>query len=285
MVAFSPLTTSNGGAITRGGLIFRLMDPRQLVHPSFTTPTTSQGGTVHDAVSKFPHEVADIVAHLAWTPHDENELVEYLDRCASLATRIIPGADHAGITVHTDTGDPVTVAHTDQRTLAVDQSQYDAGDGPCLHAMRSGDLVRVDVATSRARWPQFTTDAEHAGVRSFLAAPLGTGVTALGALNLYSDSADGFGPDDDPLLLLVVEHATRAITDYLLLKAAATHVGQLQEAMVTRAPIEQAKGILMALHTCDSDTAFTMLRTESQNTNTKLNTVARAFINAHTGQH
>ena len=236
-------------------------------------------------MSKNPHEVADVVAHLAWTPHDENELVEYLDRCVTLATRIIAGADHAGVTVPTDTGHPATVAHTDQRTLAVDQSQYDANEGPCLHAMRSGDLVRVDIATSAQRWPLFTADAERAGVRSFLAAPLGTGVTALGALNLYSDSADGFGPDDDPLLLLLVEHATRAITDYLLLKAAATHVGQLQEAIASRAPIEQAKGILMALHTCDSDTAFTLLRTESQNTNTKLSTVARAFVATHTGEH
>ncbi|UZJ27052.1 GAF and ANTAR domain-containing protein (plasmid) [Rhodococcus antarcticus] len=260
------------------------MDPSPLVHPSSAAPAPVQSGTIHDAVSKNPHEVADIVANLAWTPHDEDELVEYLDRCAGLATRTIGGADHAGITGHTDTGAPVTIAHTDKRTLVIDQSQYAAGDGPCLHAMRSGDLVRVDVATSRARWPQFTADSEHAGVRSFLAAPLGTGSTALGALNLYSDSPDGFGPDDDPLLLLLVEHATRAITDYRLLTAAATHTRQLQEAMATRAPIEQAKGILMALHHCDSDTAFTMLRTESQNTNTKLNTVARAFITAHTGQ-
>ncbi len=260
------------------------MDPSPLVLPSSSTTTRFQSGTIHDAVSKNPHEVADVVANLAWTPHDENELVEYLDRCAALATRIITGADHAGITVHTDTGAPVTVAHTDRRTLLVDQSQYDADEGPCLHAMRSGTLVRVDVATSRARWPQFTTDAEQAGVRSFLAAPLGTGVTALGALNLYSSSAIGFGPDDDPLLLLLVAHATRAITDHLLLRAAAAEARQLQEAMATRAPIEQAKGILMANHSCDAAAAFTMLRVESQNTNTKLYAVARAFIAAHTGQ-
>ncbi len=260
------------------------MDPRPLVHPGSAAPEPVQSGTIHDAPSKSPHEVADIVANLAWTPHDEDELVEYLDRCAGLATRTISGADHAGITVHTDAGAPVTIAHTDRRTLVVDQSQYDVGDGPCLHAMRRGDLVRVDLATSRDRWPHFTAAAEHAGVRSFLAAPLGTGTTALGALNLYSGSPDGFGPDDDPLLLLLVEHATRAITDYLLLTAAATHVGQLQEAMTTRAPIEQAKGILMAHHHCDSNTAFTMLRTESQNTNTKLNAVARAFVTARTGQ-
>lgn len=102
-------------------------------------------------------------------------------------------AAHSGVTVHTGTGAPVTVAHTDPRTLVIDHRQYDADEGPCLYAMRSGALVRVDVATSREQWPVFAAAAEDAGVRSFLAAPFGTGVTALGALNLYSGSADGFG--------------------------------------------------------------------------------------------
>jgi len=60
--------------------------------------------------------------------------------------------------------------------------------------------------------------------------------------------------------------------------------GQLQEAMESRASIEQAKGILMAIHNCDAAAAFTMLRTESQSTQIKLNAVARAFVAAHTGQ-
>ena len=260
------------------------MDPSPLVHPSSVTTAARESGTIHDAVSKNPHEVADIVANLAWTPHDGNELVEFLERCVTLATRIITGSDSAGITVHDDTGRLLTVAHTNPRTLLVDQMQQDTEHHPCVHAMRSGDLVRVDVATSRARWPEFAAAAAEVGVQSLLVAPLGSGVPALGALTLYSDSSAGFGPDDDPLLLLLVGHATRAVTDYLLLASTAREVGQLQEAMVSRAPIEQAKGILMALHTCDADTAFTLLRTESQNTNTRLHTVARAFVAAYTGQ-
>lgn len=51
---------------------------------------------------------------------------------------------------------------------------------------------------------------------------------------------------------------------------------------MSRAPNEQAKGILMAIHNCDAAAAFTLLRAESQNTNTKLNAVARAFVTAHT---
>ena len=261
------------------------MNPSPLVHPTSPTTAAPETSIVHEAVHATPHEVADIVANLAWTPHDGDELVEFLERCVTLATRVITGAGSAGIIVYTDTGRPLTVAHSNPRTLLVDQVQQDTEHHPCVHAMRSGDLIRVDVATSHARWPVFTTAAAAVGVESFLAAPLGSGVPALGVLTLYSDTPVGFGPDDDPLLLLLVGHATRALTDYLLLAAATREVGQLQEAMASRAPIEQAKGILMALHTCDADAAFTLLRTESQNTNTKLHTVAQALVAAHTGQH
>lgn len=245
---------------------------------------TRQSGTVHDAVSKNPHEVADIVANLAWTPREDNELVDYLGTCVTVAARVITGADHAGITVRTATGAPVTVAHTDRRTQVLDQCQQDAGEGPCLQAMGSGAMVRGEVATSGEQWPVFTAAAEAAGVRSVLAAPLGTGVPTAGALTLYSDSADGFTPEEDPLLLLLASHATRAFQDYLRLRAAELQVGQLQEAMASRAPIEQAKGILMAVHKCDAEAAFILLRVQSQNTNTKLNTVAQAFVTAHTGR-
>ena len=260
------------------------MDTSLLVRRSPTPSATRLSGTVHDAVSKNPHEVADIVANLAWTPREDNELAEYFRSCVTVANRVITGADHAGITVRTSTGAPVIVAHTDRRTQVLDQCQYDAGAGPCLPAMGSGAVVRGEVASSGEQWPVFTAAAIDAGVRSFLAVPLGTGVSTAGALTLYSDSADGFGPEEDPLLLLLAGHATRALQDYLRLRAAEIKVGQLEEAMASRAPIEQAKGILMAVHHCDADAAFILLRVQSQNTNTKLNTVAQAFVNAHTGR-
>ena len=245
---------------------------------------TRQSGTVHDAVSKNPHEVADIVANLAWTPREDNELAEFFRTCATVANRVIAGADHAGMTVRTDTGTPLVAAHTDRRTQVLDQCQYAAGAGPCLQAMDTGAVVLGEVAASSKQWPVFTAAATDAGVRSFLAAPLGTGGPTAGALTLYSDSADGFGPEEDPLLLLLLGHATRAFQDYLRLRDAEVKVGQLQEAMASRAPIEQAKGILMAVHHCDAEAAFILLRIQSQNSNTKLNTVARAFVTAHTGR-
>ncbi|MES5821311.1 ANTAR domain-containing protein [Streptomyces sp. RG80] len=51
-------------------------------------------------------------------------------------------------------------------------------------------------------------------------------------------------------------------------------VGQLRRAIVSRPVIDQARGILMAAHSCTSEEAWAILRTTSQLSNTKLRTVA-----------
>lgn len=61
-------------------------------------------------------------------------------------------------------------------------------------------------------------------------------------------------------------------------RAAQTELEQLRQALVSRAPIEQAKGILMAQRACPADEAFEILRTLSQDTNVKLRDVARSLI-------
>jgi AmiR/NasT family two-component response regulator len=49
---------------------------------------------------------------------------------------------------------------------------------------------------------------------------------------------------------------------------------QLRAALTSRPEIEQAKGVLMALHACDADEAFQKLVHESQTKNLKLYEVA-----------
>jgi response regulator NasT len=55
----------------------------------------------------------------------------------------------------------------------------------------------------------------------------------------------------------------------------------LQGAFGRRALIEQAKGILMARHAVDADTAFTMLREHSQRNGRKVSDVAAAVVESH----
>lgn len=239
-------------------------------------------GVVHKVVATDPQGVADLVANLSWTVLDEHDLLEYLQRCASLSVRLVAGADHASITITTAaSGESFTTVWTDEVTVAVDTAQYAAGDGPCLEAVRTGEVVRVDVATAAARWPGFAADATAIGVRSFLSAPIGDTEHRAGALNLFSTGEGGFDGDDD-LLMMIVDYAERTITDYTRLQHTQDLVEQLRQAMVTRAPIEQAKGILMAVHRITAEQAFELLRKQSQDTNIKLNALAVEFVATHT---
>jgi len=58
----------------------------------------------------------------------------------------------------------------------------------------------------------------------------------------------------------------------------AEEAGQLREAMSSRAPIEQAKGILMTLRGFDSETAWAELKRASSEENVKLRDLALALV-------
>ncbi|MGZ4523665.1 MAG: ANTAR domain-containing protein [Mycobacteriaceae bacterium] len=234
----------------------------------------ASGAHVHEAVAKHPHEVADIVIGLAWTLRDADDLLEVLQRTVDMAVKVVVGATNAGVTVAVS-GPPFTAAATNSLTLQVDARQYAAGDGPCLQAARTGEVVLVDLTTSPQQWPEFTTDARNVGVQSVLALPLG-------ALNIYGPKIDAFSGRHVALLRVLTEQISRTVAEYATTIAATDLEAHLRQALVSRAPIEQAKGILMAVHHCTADEAFDRLRTQSQDTNTKLHDVATAFVATHT---
>ncbi|MEV4603944.1 ANTAR domain-containing protein [Amycolatopsis sp. NPDC049253] len=62
----------------------------------------------------------------------------------------------------------------------------------------------------------------------------------------------------------------------------AARVKQLEDALATRAVIEQAKGMIMVLRSWSADDAFAALREVSQYTNVKLPDVAAVVVAAGT---
>ncbi|OXM57557.1 transcriptional regulator [Amycolatopsis thailandensis] len=206
---------------------------------------------------------------------------ELLDAVCAQAVRAIPGADLASVTaIHT--GSPRTAASTDDRAVEIDRVQYALGDGPCLEAARSGEIVRLSVSTADRAWPDFATTARKLGVGSYLAAPLHIDETLSGALNLFGFGDHGFRDSDSELLKLyttVVSSGLRTARRYRDTRRLAL---QLEDAMRTRGVIEQAKGILMAVHKVSADEAFRLLVTESQHNNTKLHEVASRFVRSVT---
>jgi ANTAR domain-containing protein/PAS domain-containing protein len=67
-------------------------------------------------------------------------------------------------------------------------------------------------------------------------------------------------------------------------QALQTEVGQLRAAMASRAPIEQAKGILMLLTSCGDQVAFDLLAHISSHTHRKVRDVAQVITESAAGR-
>ena len=224
-----------------------------------------------------PAELGRMLVRIGRSVNDEEDLLELLQQFVEIAHEAIDGADSSGVTIDMG-GRTYTAVHTDERTLRVDAEQYDAGDGPCLHASRTGSVVLVDAEEAKDRWPRFCAAARAQGIRSFLAAPLFTNEQAVGSFNLYGRERAAFDSVDTEVLDLLTTTVSRTIGDFARYKSAALVAQTIEGALVNRAPIEQAKGMLMALHGIDANAAFDMLRLESQAKNIRLHLIASDFV-------
>ena len=128
------------------------------------------------------------------------------------------------------------------------------------------------------RWPRFAAAAADEGIHSFLAAPLFTPEQSLGSFNLYGRTRSAFDTLDAEILELLTTTISRALGDFARFKSARDVADSIQRALDTRAPIEQAKGMLMAILGIDADRAFDLLREQSQATNVRLHTVATTLV-------
>ena len=224
-----------------------------------------------------PAELGRMLVRVGRSVADEEDLLELLQQFVEIAHEAIDGADSSGVTIAMG-GRTYTAVHTDERTLKVDTEQYDADQGPCLHAARTGEVVMVDAEEAQERWPRFCAAARAQGVRSFLAAPLFTNQQSIGSFNLYGRDRSAFDRLDAEVLDLLTTTVSRTIGDFARYKSASLVAETIQGALENRAPIEQAKGMLMALHGIDASTAFDMLRRESQAKNIRLHVIASDLV-------
>jgi ANTAR domain/GAF domain len=213
----------------------------------------------------------------------DGSLDDVLHGVALNAVRAVAGADAVSITVV----DPplLTVAHTDEDILALDQEQYASRQGPCLEAAETRRPVRVAMEAEEQRWPQFVSAARAAGVRATLSIPLiiasplpGGDDELVGSLNAYSRSTASFDVVDEKIMRLYTDVAGQAVTDARRWQRLRDTVQQLEAALVSRADIDQAKGVLRTRHGGTADEAFARLVERSQRENVKIRDIARRIL-------
>ncbi|MBV9093578.1 MAG: GAF and ANTAR domain-containing protein [Streptosporangiaceae bacterium] len=208
---------------------------------------------------------------------------QFLHGLAVLAARIVNGGISCGITMRSN-GRLVTVACSDPVAAQVDEVQYQLDDGPCLHAMRHGGTVGIDDTADMSRWPEFGMRAFSHGIRSCLAVPLNAAGRPAGALNLYARTVSAFGAKEAERAEKFAANASGAVLLAMRMASHAALIEQLRSSLTSRTVIDQALGIVMARERCNQGRAFEILRSASQNSNTKLRDIASAVITSVSGE-
>jgi GAF domain-containing protein len=224
-------------------------------------------------------EVEDAVAAVAQFLVADVSLGDTLRRIADLATGGLEPASAVGLTLIDQHGRPTTAVSTDEVAPAVDQVQYDEGDGPCLRAFRETRAVPVsDTRTVGDRWPGFSRVAAELGILSTLSLPLAAGGETFGAFNLYARVAHAFDEVAQADAAMFATQASVVLSNARAYWAAFDMAVGLEQAIRSRAIIEQAKGKIMASTGGTADEAFALLVRASQRENVKLRELARRIV-------
>ncbi len=221
--------------------------------------------------------VADTVTALADMLTTITDVDSTVERICLDAVDSIDEAEAAAVTVVRD-GVPVTIYATDDAVRAVDDAQYDAGEGPCLEAIATQSLVVANASTPADQWPKFARRSADSAYRSFLSAPLAIDADYSGALNLYSRHDQSFSTVDAAAMRIYVSVAVTALGAARRAAAAQAQVERLLGAMESRAGIEQAKGIVMVMLNVTDEKAFDLIKWRSQETNTTVRILCRQLL-------
>ena len=212
-----------------------------------------------------------------------------LDRIARLAAELLPQADAASITI-SEAGGPARTALSGEETFAeLDAEQNRLDEGPCLAAMRDRQTVQIDSMHTETRWQDFCRVALAAGIESVLAVPLGDESVEAprGAINFFARARHAFTETDRSAANRFSAQAGVAAANaaaFADLQAdRALLARRLEDALHSRAVIDQAVGILMERERLGPEEAFQMLRSASQKLNVKLRMIAAEIVESAAG--
>ena len=213
------------------------------------------------------HDLADVATELQDEPaHNTTQAI------VERALEFIPHAGHASLTIRTKGRRHQTLASTSTLAAALDELQYELGEGPCVDSADHGEWFRSGDAGHDRRWPHWGPRAARKGLHSLLTIRLLSQGEPVGALNLYSERAGMFAdPDEVEAALLFATHAAHALVSARL-------VTDLENALVSRHQIGVAQGIIMQRYGISLDDSFSLLRRQSQDLNVKLRELARQVV-------
>jgi GAF domain-containing protein len=202
-----------------------------------------------------------------------------LQTVADLAKTVMPGNPETSVLLLVRDS-PSTVVHTGQLAVDLDETQYERGHGPCLHAARTGELTEIVDTRTDGRWPDYARPAAEHGCLSSLSVPLviDEDERVSGALNIYARQPDAFDERSRSAATRFGPYAAVAAGNLYAYQSARDLADNLRAALETRAVIDQAKGVLIERYKVTPDQAFQLLAEASMHANRKVRDIADHLV-------
>ncbi|MHA7155885.1 ANTAR domain-containing protein [Arthrobacter sp. TMN-50] len=189
-------------------------------------------------------------------------------------------ATAAGLMLAGPDGVLQVLASTSEESQLVEVLQQESGAGPCIECYTTGVPVTIrDIAGTKDRWPEFRDAATSQGFRSVHAFPLRLHGRTIGAMNLFRTDVGELTEEDVAIGQALADVSTIGILQKRLVRESEVVNEQLQEALNSRIPIEQAKGMIAHLQNVDTNEAFHRIRHYARANQRNLHEVAEALLN------
>lgn len=228
----------------------------------------------------LPEESVDRLHRVTKLLSTQRTLPAKLEAVVAIVERTIPNCDAAGIVLLVD-GEPTTAAVSDRLAVEIDLVQYRTGDGPCLAAMDTGRVVRVQYLESDSRFTRFAPGALDHQIESILSIPLVLVDQVVGGLNIYSRLPNAFDARTEEAVRPMADYAAEAIATSPLYASTLDLVEGLVEAIENRAHINRAIGVIMAGEHRSSEEAMDRLRELAMASGEAMHVVARWVLEEH----
>lgn len=205
-----------------------------------------------------------------------------LGQVAVLARRALLSAPEVSVTL-LDQGRPRTAAASGDAALRLDERQYDERDGPSLDAAVHSGIVAVATGDRDGAYPGFRQWARREGVTHALSVALPAMRRVKGSLTLYGRSGQSFGADSARIAGTFAGFAAVALAALNRDGDAVAAAVRLQQALASRAVVNQAQGILMTRLHCSRDQGFAALIRLAEQQGLRLHQAAQVVVDQTPG--
>ncbi|MDR7276854.1 GAF and ANTAR domain-containing protein [Catenuloplanes atrovinosus] len=174
------------------------------------------------------------------------------------------------------------VAASNGASRAMEEVQSETGEGPCVSAFVTNELVRAVDMRDEPRWPKVRDEFLAHDVVAVLGVPVRLGQVPVGTLDIFHAEPHAWDDSEMAALTRYSDVIGATLSTALAAQHAGELAGQLQYALDYRIVIERAVGFLMAQRRLDAVRAFEVLRGTARAQRRKIAEVARFLLDTGT---